>query len=111
MPLLTAGGESDRVGSGAFGPREYWNANVQVDVVGVRQDNWTDLGECKWGEVASLSALAAELDEKVRCYANARNARIARRLFVRRAPAKARLTDVRVHTLQALHELETETQL
>ena len=87
---------------------EYWDPEVQIDVVGVRQDNWTDLGECKWGEVSSLPALAAELDGKVRRYPNARNATIGRRLFVKaaKAHAKARLTDVRVHTLQDLYDLE-----
>jgi hypothetical protein len=88
---------------------EYWDADVQVDVVGVRQDNWTDLGECKWGDVSSLSKLTAELDEKVRRYPNARNATIGRRLFLKKVPAKTRLTDVRVHTLQDLYGLETET--
>ena len=87
---------------------EYWDAGVQVDVVGVRQDNWTDLGECKWGDVPSLPALAAALEETVRHYPNARNATIGRRLFVRKAPDRARLTDVRVHTLQELYELETQ---
>ena len=88
---------------------EYWGADVQVDVVGVRQDNWTDLGECKWGDVSSLPALAAEVDEKVRRYPNARNATIGRRLFMRKSPAKAgpRLPGLRVHTLQDLYGLET----
>jgi len=88
---------------------EYWDADVQVDVVGVRQDNWTDLGECRWGDLTSLPAVAAELDEKVRRYPNARNATIGRRLFVRKSLAKARLTDVRVHTLKDLYELEAES--
>ena len=87
---------------------EYWATDVQVDVVGVRQDNWTDLGECKWGGVSSLPALAAELDEKVRRYPNARNATIGRRLFVKTAKAhvKARLDGVHVHTLQDLYDLD-----
>ncbi|MCL4176523.1 MAG: ATP-binding protein [Verrucomicrobia bacterium] len=88
---------------------EYWAADVQVDVVGVRQDNWTDLGECKWGDVSSLAGLAAELDGKVRRYPNARNATIGRRVFVRKSSAKARLTDVRVHTLQDLYDLESRS--
>jgi hypothetical protein len=80
---------------------------VQVDGVGVRQDNWTDLGECKWGDVSSPAALAAELDEKVRRYPNARNATIGRRLFVKTAGAraKARLEGICVHTLQELYDL------
>ncbi len=85
---------------------EYWDAEVQVDVVGVRQDNWTDLGECKWGDVSSLAGLAAELDEKVRRYPNPRNATIGRRLFLKKAPAKARQPDVRVHALSDLYELD-----
>jgi hypothetical protein len=92
----------------SFTVGEYWDAAVQVDVVGVRQDNWTDLGECKWGDVSALSALAAELDEKVRRYPNARNATIGRRLFVRKSPAKAalRLAGVRVHALEELYDLK-----
>jgi hypothetical protein len=93
----------------SFTVGEYWDADVQVDVVGVRQDNWTDLGECKWGVVSSLNALAAELGEKVRRYPNARNATIGRRLFVRKSLAKARLPDFHLHTLQDLYELEAGT--
>ena len=29
---------------------EYWDKNIQIDVVGVREDNRIDLGECKWGK-------------------------------------------------------------
>ncbi len=75
----------------AFMVGEYWDLNVQIDVVGLRQDNWTDLGECKWGEVASFAALVAELGEKVRHYPNPRNASIGRRLFVRAQKAGVKL--------------------
>ncbi len=27
---------------------EDWNEDVQIDVVGVRDDAWIDLGECTW---------------------------------------------------------------
>lgn len=87
---------------------EYWDAKVQVDVVGVRQDNWTDLGECKWGDVPSLSALAAALDDAVRRYPNTRNATIGRRLFVRKAPRHAPPEGVRVHSLQDLYDLKAD---
>jgi AAA+ ATPase superfamily predicted ATPase len=33
----------------AFEIGEYWHQDVQIDVVGLRQDGWTGLGECKWG--------------------------------------------------------------
>ena len=78
-------------------------------MVGVRQDNRTDLGECKWGEIASLPKLADELEAKVRHYPNARNATIGRRLFVKtpKARAQAGLAQVRVHTLADLYALAT----
>lgn len=64
----------------------YWDKSVQIDVVGHRQDGWTDLGECTWGAVRSASALAAELESKVARYPNERGATIGRRLFTRRRP-------------------------
>ena len=57
---------------------------AQIDVVGLRDDNWTDLGECKWGPVRSAPALEAELDRKARLYPNRRGATLGRRYFVRR---------------------------
>jgi hypothetical protein len=77
-------------------------------VVGVRADNWTDLGECKWGTVNSLPALAAELATKVPCFPNARNATIQRRLFVKALKSKSRpLPDgVKLHALEELYELK-----
>ncbi|MCA9679164.1 MAG: ATP-binding protein [Kofleriaceae bacterium] len=65
---------------------EYWDRDVQIDVVGVRGDGWTDLGECKWGAVRSGPALVAELEAKVGAYPNPRNATIGRHLFVRTRP-------------------------
>jgi hypothetical protein len=91
-----------------FTAGEYWDKEVQIDVVGVRQDNWTDLGECKWGAPASLAALAAELDQKVRRYPNARNATIGRRLFLKahKRGSSERSLGVKVHTLEDLYRLE-----
>ena len=66
---------------------EYWSAETQIDVVGMREDNRTDLGECKWGAVRSARALEAELEGKVGRYPNTRGATLGRRYFVRRMPA------------------------
>ena len=64
---------------------EYWrNKELQIDVVGIRSDNWIDLGECKWGAVASAPALASELEAKVEKYPNPKNATLGRMLFTRR---------------------------
>ncbi len=66
---------------------EYWDKQVQIDVVGHRDDGWTDLGECKWGSVRSESALRAELEAKVLAYPTTPRRTIQRRLFVREKPA------------------------
>lgn len=88
--------------SAGFEVGEYWDANVQIDVVGIRDDGWTDLGECKWKPVRSLRALEHELEAKVTRFPNPRNATIGRRLFVRKPPPRAR-TRHRVHSLQDLY--------
>jgi AAA+ ATPase superfamily predicted ATPase len=45
---------------------EYWkNQELQIDVVGVRADNWIDLGECKWGAVGSGPALISALEAAI----------------------------------------------
>jgi AAA+ ATPase superfamily predicted ATPase len=38
---------------------EYWDREVQIDVVGLRADEWIDLGECR----ASLDETANQADE------------------------------------------------
>ncbi len=83
LPLIYA---AEGVSAG-FEVGEYWGANVQIDVVGMRDDNWTDLGECKWGSVNSSRRLEAELERKVALYPNSRGASLGRRYFVRRKPA------------------------
>ena len=63
---------------------EYWDKRVQIDVVGLREDNWIDLGECKWGRVASALELAQELESRVKLYLNPGNAPLSRMIFTRR---------------------------
>jgi AAA+ ATPase superfamily predicted ATPase len=89
----------------AFEVGEYWDKAIQIDVVGLRDDGWTDLGECKWGGIPSARALQAELETKVRGYPNSRQASIGRHLFTRsRAPAGApHRTDLTWHSLEDLY--------
>jgi uncharacterized protein len=88
--------------SASFQVGEYWDKNVQIDVVGLRDDGITDLGECKWGKISSAPALVAELQSKIARYPNPRGATIGRRLFVRERP---RIDDngVTWHDLQDLY--------
>jgi len=95
--------EKEGVGVG-FRVGEYWDKTTQIDVVGMRDDGWVDLGECKWGRVRSLGALAQELDAKVARFPNPGNATVGRRLFVR---GKAGLlhpsgSGLRVHDIEDL---------
>jgi uncharacterized protein len=83
----------------------FWDSKTQIDVVGLRADRWIDVGECKWGTVASLPALAAELEEKVYRYPNTRGATVGRRLFVNALPRRRKAVPehIRVHTLADLY--------
>ena len=82
LPLIYA---AEGVPAG-FEVGEYWSADVQIDVLGMRDDNWTDLGECKWGSVKSSRGLEGEMERKVAVYPNSRGASLGRRYFVRRKP-------------------------
>ena len=87
----------------AFEVGEYWSKSIQIDVVGLRNDGWTDLGECKWGPVRSRRAVESELEAKVRDYPNPRGSTIGRRIFVRHTPAAPTDTGVRWHGLDELY--------
>ena len=88
----------------AFEIGEYWDKQMQIDLVGLRADHWTDLGECKWGPVSSLPKLAQELERKVGSYPNKRNATIGRHLFVRTRPRKNQIAGVQIHDLEDLYD-------
>jgi len=92
-------------GVSAFEIGEYWDRTTQIDVVGLRGDGWTDLGECKWGPVGSVPAVVAELEAKVRAYPNPRAATIGRRIFVHKLPAaaaRAKHPEITWHSLDDL---------
>jgi AAA+ ATPase superfamily predicted ATPase len=88
----------------AFEVGQYWSKATQIDVVGLRDDNWTDIGECKWGTVRSPRALEQELEEKVRELPNPRGATIGRRIFTRQPPPAGAAAGVRWHGLEALYD-------
>jgi AAA+ ATPase superfamily predicted ATPase len=90
---------------------EYWDRQVQIDVVGVRRDGWIDLGECKWGPLASVPQLLAELEARALAFPNPKNATLGRRVFARTVPAASRRSrrqrqeaPVAWHSLDDLYE-------
>jgi AAA+ ATPase superfamily predicted ATPase len=96
--------EREGVGA-AFSVGEFWDRAVQLDVVGVRDDNVTDLGECKWGTVRSLPGLQAELEAKVPHYPNRRGATLQRRYFLHHRP-KSGWPDRKATPGARFHDLE-----
>lgn len=89
----------------AFETGEYWDRDVQIDVVGKRDDGVIDLGECKWGAVKSARSVAAELEDRVAHFPNPGNATVVRRAFLR-LPVKSPPVGSRVrwHSLADLYE-------
>jgi hypothetical protein len=79
---------------------EYWDKTTQIDVVGMRDDGFVE-GECKWGQVRSLTAVAQELEAKVARFPNPANGTVARRLFVRTRPKRCP-AGVSVHDVESL---------
>ena len=67
----------------AFEVGQYWSRTTQIDVVGLRDDGRTDLGECKWGPVRSPKAVEQELETKLKEFPNPRGATLGRRIFTR----------------------------
>lgn len=82
---------------------EYWDKRVQIDIVGLRNDAWTDIGECKWGRVSSKQKLLDELERKCRLYPNNRGATLGRLLFLQDWKGNAP-SEVEVITLRDIYE-------
>ncbi len=84
---------------------EYWDREVQVDVVAARGDGWIDLGECRWGATGSRAAVVDGLRAKLARVPNPRGATVGLRVFAREAipEAQARALGVRWHGLRAIY--------
>jgi AAA+ ATPase superfamily predicted ATPase len=95
--------QREKVGA-AFEVGEYWDKRVQLDVVGFRDDRWTDLGECKWGTAAGRPDPVAELRDKAQLYPNRRGATLGLRVFTRERPKPSQVPpEIRWHALPDLY--------
>ena len=93
--------------AGRFTIGQYWDPKVQIDVVGLRDDGWIDLGECKWGDVSPAKAVA-ELEKKAALFPNPSNATIGRRLFLKSVSARQKEKlpiNTKIHELADLYKL------
>lgn len=81
---------------------EFWAKDVQIDVVGLRRDGWTDLGECRW-TAATPSEVVGELRRRAGAYPNARGATLGLRVFTRQAAPREVPEGVRWYDLAALY--------
>lgn len=79
---------------------EYWDPSTQIDLVGVRDDDVTELGECKWGPIGAAQ-LSRELSAKVHGFPNPLRHTLRKHAFVRRWKGKVP-EGVRLHTLEEL---------
>jgi AAA+ ATPase superfamily predicted ATPase len=82
---------------------EYWDRDVQIDVVGTRSDGRIDLGEVKWGAVRSATSLVKEIEAKIARYPNPANATIVQRFFVRSRPRTRTALAGHWHDLEDLY--------
>lgn len=83
----------------------YWDKNVKIDVVGYRQDDRIDIGECKWGSLTSLPGLVNELSNKMTKYPNPKNITLQGRLFTRQPVDTSKLPqNIRAHSLRDLYD-------
>lgn len=89
----------------AFDVGEFWDRDVQIDLVGLRDDGVIDVGECKWGAVRSGRALEKELEDKIPRFPNTKNATLVRRVFVRdKVPPPQVGSKVKWYSLADLYE-------
>ena len=88
-----------------FEAGEYWDRATQIDVIGLRDDNWTDIGECKWGVIRSKKNVIEELEKKIDHYPNYRNATIGPRIFSRQIinSTSTMREDIKWHSLEDLY--------
>jgi AAA+ ATPase superfamily predicted ATPase len=70
--------------TGRFDVGEYWDRDIQVDVVGLRSDGWVDLGECKWATHPTPAEAARELQLRAGRYPS-QSLTVRCHLFLRRA--------------------------
>lgn len=84
---------------------EYWDKDIQIDIVGYRKDGVIDICECKWGKITSMPRLLEALKTKMSRYPNKDNKTINGRLFLRSRGKLPPDNHIRAHFLADLYRL------
>lgn len=74
---------------------EYWDKEVQIDVLSLRDDQFIDVGECKWGTVRSWPAAIKEAKAKAESFPNPLGRTLSPWLFTRLKPKAGVIDGVR----------------
>ncbi len=74
---------------------EYWDKDVQIDLLSLRDDEFIDVGECKWGTVRSWPAAVKEAKAKAAAFPNPLGRTLAPWLFTRLKPKAGVIDGVR----------------
>ena len=83
---------------------QYWDRNIQLDLVGVRQDKWIDFGECKWGDPGPLGSLAERLAKKCDEYPQKPGYSQGKHLYLKHKPRGNPPPNTQVHHLANLFD-------
>lgn len=97
--------EKDSVSGAAEIVGEYWDPSLQIDVVGLNKKERIDLGECKWGRVASLAALTSEFQDKIKRYPNPKNLTVWGWIFLQDRKKNIKFDLIRFRCLEDLYDL------
>jgi hypothetical protein len=84
---------------------EYWDEDIEIDIVGYRNDSVIDICECKWGKISSIPRLVHDLNTKISRYPNKDGKRINCRLFLRSTEKQTKNADIKTHLLSDLYRL------
>lgn len=82
---------------------EFWNKNLQIDVVSIRDDRWIDIGECKWGNITSEKSLIKAIEQKRDHYPNPKNFTLSCHVFLNKMTQKKENSHVFWHSLKDLY--------
>jgi hypothetical protein len=81
---------------------EYWDKSIQIDLVGLRDDGWVDVVECRWFARLKLSETSRDLLLPTAGYPSGQRT-VRPPLFTRRKPSSTP-RDIPVYDLASMYK-------